>query len=196
MGSSPWGKTLSKLPEGSTLQEMEDALDRAYYADALKSVSLPGSDFTLMRYLRSEIDHKNVINILRSIRQGVDQEKIIQIMIPGGRSISKDVLRAMTRETTGSGVVETLTKKSPGFDSEGLIEAIEASEGGSLDPVIQLLAKKRDALLYSMSHRSPVSVLPVVHYIESKTHEVQNLRLLVRGKAAGLSNEVIEEHMR
>ena len=149
-----------------------------------------------MSYLRSEIDHKNVINILRSIRQGVDQEKIIQIMIPGGRSISKDVLRAMTRETTGSGVVETLTKKSPGFDSEGLIEAIEASEGGSLDPVIQLLAKKRDALLYSMSHRSPVSVLPVVHYIESKTHEVQNLRLLVRGKAAGLSNEVIEEHMR
>ena len=116
---------------------MEDALDRAYYADALKSVSLPGSDFTLMRYLRSEIDHKNVINILRSIRQGVDQEKIIQIMIPGGRSISKDVLRAMTRETTGSRVVETLTKKSPGFDSEGLIEAIEASEGGSLDPVIQ-----------------------------------------------------------
>ncbi|MGB0471515.1 MAG: V-type ATPase subunit [Candidatus Thalassarchaeaceae archaeon] len=47
-----------------------------------------------------------------------------------------------------------------------------------------------------MSHRSPVSVLPVVHYIESKTHEVQNLRLLVRGKAAGLSNEVIKEHMR
>ena len=67
MGSSPWGKTLSKLPEGSTLQEMEDALDRAYYADALKSVSLPGSDFTLMRYLRSEIDHKNVINILTGL---------------------------------------------------------------------------------------------------------------------------------
>tara|TARA_B100000003_G_scaffold48541_1_gene42461 strand:- start:79 stop:1128 length:1050 start_codon:yes stop_codon:yes gene_type:complete len=196
MGSSPWGKTLSKLPEGSTLQEMEDALDRAYYADALKAVSLPGSDFTLMRYLRSEIDHKNVINILRSIRQGIDQDNIIQIMIPGGRSISKDTLRAMAREATGLGVVETLAKRSTGFDSEGLMEAIEASEGGSLDPVIQLLAKKRDALLYSMSHRSPVSVLPVVHYIESKTHEVQNLRLLVRGKAAGLSNEVIEEHMR
>ena len=196
MGSSPWGKTLSKLPEGATLQQMEDALDNAYYADALESVSLPGSDFTLKRYLKCEIDHKNLINILRSIRQGIDHENIVKIMIPGGRSISKDALRTMSRETTGNGVVEVLLKKSPRFDSEGLTQAIEASEGGSLDPVIQLLAKKRDALLYSMSHRSPVSVLPVVHYIESKTHEVQNLRLLVRGKAAGLSNEVIEEHMR
>ena len=196
MGSSPWGKTLAKLPEGANLQQMEDALDAAYYADALKSVSQPGSDFTLKRYLRCEIDHKNLINILRSIRQGIDSEGIIQIMIPGGRSISKETLRAMARETTGIGAVETLTKKSQGFDSEGLMQATEASHGGSLDPVIQLLAKKRDALLYSMSHRSPVSVLPVVHYIESKTHEVQNLRLLVRGKAAGLSNEAIEEHMR
>ena len=102
----------------------------------------------------------------------------------------------MTKERTMIGAIEVLMKKSNGFDAKGLLESVEASEGSTLDPVIQLLVKKRDALLYSMSHRSPVSVLPVVHYIESKTHEVQNLRLLVRGKAAGLSNEVIKEHMR
>ena len=196
MGSTPWGKALSRLPEGSTLQEMEDALDKAYYSHALDSVSAPGSDFTLKKYLKTEIDHKNIVNILRSIRQGIDQDTMAKIMIPGGRSISKETLASMVKEKSSIDAIETLVKKSHGFDSRGLIEAIEASEEGTLDPVIQLLVKKRDALLYSMSHRSPVSVLPVVHYIESKTHEVQNLRLLVRGKAAGLSIEVIKEHMR
>lgn len=195
MGSTPWGKALSRLPEGSTLQEMEDALDKAYYSHALDSVSAPGSDFTLKKYLKTEIDHKNIVNILRSIRQGIDQDTMAKIMIPGGQSISKETLASMVKEKSSIDAIETLVKKSHGFDSRGLIEAIEASEEGTLDPVIQLLVKKRDALLYSMSHRSPVSVLPVVHYIESKTHEVQNLRLLVRGKAAGLSIEVIKEHM-
>lgn len=196
MGSTPWGKALSKLPEGSTLQEMEDALDKAYYSHALDSVSAPGSDFTLKKYLMTEIDHRNIVNILRSIRQGIDQETMAKIIIPGGRSVSKDTLASMTKEGTMIGAIEVLMKKSNGFDAKGLLESVEASEGSTLDPVIQLLVKKRDALLYSMSHRSPVSVLPVVHYIESKTHEVQNLRLLVRGKAAGLSNQVIKEHMR
>ena len=196
MGSTPWGKALSKLPEGSTLQEMEDALDKAYYSHALDSVSAPGSDFTLKKYLMTEIDHRNIVNILRSIRQGIDQETMAKIIIPGGRSVSKDTLASMTKEGTMIGAIEVLMKKSNGFDAKSLLESVEASEGSTLYPVIQLLVKKRDALLYSMSHRSPVSVLPVVHYIESKTHEVQNLRLLVRGKAAGLSNEVIKEHMR
>ena len=133
--------------------------------------------------------------MLQDIRSNI-QGTMAKIIIPGGRSVSKDTLASMTKEGTMIGAIEVLMKKSNGFDAKGLLESVEASEGSTLDPVIQLLVKKRDALLYSMSHRSPVSVLPVVHYIESKTHEVQNLRLLVRGKAAGLSNEVIKEHMR
>ena len=146
MGSTPWGKALSKLPEGSTLQEMEDALDKAYYSHALDSVSAPGSDFTLKKYLMTEIDHRNIVNILRSIRQGIDQETMAKIIIPGGRSVSKDTLASMTKEGTMIGAIEVLMKKSNGFDAKGLLESVEASEGSTLDPVIQLLVKKRDAL--------------------------------------------------
>ncbi len=34
-----------------------------------------------------------------------------------------------------------------------------------------------------------------IYYIERKALEVRNLRLLVRGKAVGLPNEVLEAHM-
>ena len=42
---------------------------------------------------------------------------------------------------------------------------------------------------------NPLSAFPLIYYIESKVLEVQNLRLLVRGKAAGLSDEIIEAHL-
>ena len=51
-----------------------------------------------------------------------------KIMIPGGRSISKETLASMTKEKSLIDAIETLVKKSHGFDSRGLLEAIEASE--------------------------------------------------------------------
>ena len=112
-----------------------------------------------------------------------------------GDPYPEETLASMTKEKSLIDAIETLVKSLMVSTHVGSWKPLRPLRRNA-DPVIQLLVKKRDALLYSMSHRSPVSVLPVVHYIESKTHEVQNLRLLVRGKAAGLSNEVIKEHMR
>ena len=46
-----------------------------------------------------------------------------------------------------------------------------------------------------MSHLNPLSAFPIIYYLESKVIEVQNLRLLVRGKAVDLPDDVIEAHM-
>ena len=43
------------------------------------------------------------------------------------------------------------------------------------------------------SYLYPLSVLPVLDYLLKKEREVYNLRAIVRGKQAGLSNEIIEE---
>ena len=37
--------------------------------------------------------------------------------------------------------------------------------------------------------------VPIVYYIERKLLEIENLRLLVRGKAAGLPEGIIEAHL-
>jgi len=70
-----------------------------------------------------------------------------------------------------------------------------ASESGGLDPVVTYLDNQRRDTLRRMSHLNPLSAFPIIHYLESKVLEVRNIRLLVRGKAAGLSDEVIESHM-
>ena len=43
------------------------------------------------------------------------------------------------------------------------------------------------------SYLYPLSVLPVLDYLLKKEREVYNLRAIVRGKQAGLANEIIEE---
>ncbi len=193
MQGTPWGSALGKLESAATLQQMEDTLDRAYYRDALESMKGVDGQPLLERYLRVEIDHRNIINQFRGLRQGIEGEDRDSIMITGGK-ISTAVLKAASKAESKDALLEVL-RRAPSFEDEGFEEAVQAAKGSTLDPIVTLLQEKRRKMMKRFSHRDPVSAFPVIHYIESKLLEVQNIRLLVRGKAAGLSTEVIEAHM-
>jgi len=49
--------------------------------------------------------------------------------------------------------------------------------------------------LSRMSYLHPVSALPIIHYLSSKVQEVANLRLIVRGREAGLEPGLLEAHI-
>ena len=165
-----------------------------YFSDALKSVRGKDGGPRLLRYLRMEIDHRNVINQLRAIRMEVTTEKRQSMVIPGGR-IDSGTMRQTCQSESDDELIETL-RRSGSFDDSGFDEAMAESETlGSLDPYAELLSHHRHAVLKRFSHLSPVSPFPIIYYIERKSLEVRNLRLLVRGKAVGLPNEVLEAHM-
>ena len=116
------------------------------------------------------------------------------MVIPGGR-LSQSVMSQVSQASSTKEILEAL-RRSNAFDEIGFDEAIEKSdELGSLDPIATLLNHKRHDLLRSFSYLNPVSVFPVIYYIERKVLEIQNLRLLVRGKTIGLTSEVLEAHM-
>ena len=113
-------------------------------------------------------------------------------MIHGGK-IDKAALKAASQAESNEALLEAL-RRAPSFDDTGFEEALQASSI-SLDPVVTLLQEQRRNMMRRFAYLNPISAFPVIHYIESKVLEVQNIRLLVRGKAAGLSDEVIEAHM-
>jgi V/A-type H+-transporting ATPase subunit C len=43
------------------------------------------------------------------------------------------------------------------------------------------------------AHLYPLTVVPVLEYIVAKQREVQNVRIIARGKQSGLSTDVIKE---
>jgi V/A-type H+-transporting ATPase subunit C len=192
MSGTPWGQALSKLDADANLQQMEDALDTGYYSTALASIRGPDGHPLLERYLRTEIDHQNIINQFRGLRQGIIGENRDALMIHGGK-INKAALKAASQAESNEALLEVL-RRAPSFDDTGFEEAIQASSI-SLDPVVTLLQTQRRVMMRRFAHLNPISAFPVIHYIESKVLEVQNIRLLVRGKSAGLPDEVIEAHL-
>ena len=194
MSGTPWGRTLSKLEGELSLEEMENALDIQYFSDAIKAVKSGKGQPQLLKYLRMEIDHRNIINQLRAIRLDSSPEKRSSIVIPGGR-IDASVMKQASQSTNDDELLEAL-RRSNSFNDSGFDEALRKSEEmGTLDPFAELLSHQRHALLKKFSHLSPISPFPIIHYIECKALEVRNLRLLVRGKAVGLPDDVIEAHM-
>ena len=187
MSGTTWGRTLSKLDGELILEELENALD-------IKAVKSGKGQPQLLKYLRMEIDHRNIINQLRAIRLDTSPEKRSSIVIPGGR-IDASIMKQASQSTNDDELLEAL-RRSNSFNDSGFDEALRKSEEmGTLDPFAELLSHQRHALLKKFSHLSPISPFPIIHYIECKALEVRNLRLLVRGKAVGLPDDVIEAHM-
>ena len=147
-----------------------------------------------MKYIRIEIDHRNIINQLRSLRMELDFDKRLAMIIPGGR-IDSGTMRQVCQSEDDEELVELL-RRSNAFDGDGFETALEDAKNiGSLDPFAELLSHQRQRILRKFAYLSPVSPFPIIYYIERKSLEVRNLRLLVRGKAIGLDEKVLESHM-
>jgi V/A-type H+-transporting ATPase subunit C len=128
------------------------------------------------------------------MRQGLSVDQRSALMIKGGK-LSAATLRQAEQAADGAALLEIL-RRANGFDDTGMDEALAASnEQGTLDPIVSIVTGQRMSLLRKMSLLNPVSAFPVIHYIESKVTEVRNLRLLARGKAAGLEIDVLEAHL-
>ena len=126
MSGTSWGMTLSKLDADSNLEDLENALDMQYFADALKAVRGRDGGPRLRRYLRMEIDHRNVINEFRAIRMEMPTERRQTMVIPGGK-IDAGTMRQACQAESDEELIETL-RRSSSFDDSGFDEAMEEEE--------------------------------------------------------------------
>ena len=196
MRRKSFGSALARVPENGTLSEYEDALDRHYYAAAqralLQSKGAPAR--FLSRLFGAEIDHKNIVNILEASAVGISNEQLVSLLIPGGRLIPKRAFSTIA--TSGRNGMMDLLRAGDKFDMAGFETVLaEAEAGRSLDAVITWMKAREYEMMQRMSYLQPVSALPIIHYVAMKGQEVMDLRLIVRGRLAGLSPEILEAHV-
>lgn len=197
LANTKFSKALESVEDSNNLMALEDALDRQYYHDATEKLRAGGSRHPqLLRYLRIEIDHRNVVNLFRGLKQGLDSEQRFELMLHGGQALKSTNLKQAAEADSEEALVEIL-RRAPNFNDTGFDEALIAShENGTLDPIVNNLVDQRVVMLNRMATLNPLSAFPVINYVERKAGEVANLRMMVRGKAAGLSDEIIEAHLR
>ena len=101
-----------------------------------------------------------------------------------------------TLAVNGKDAMLDLLRSGDRFDYAAFEAVLEESETSrSLDSVVTWMKSREYEMMQRMSYLHPVSALPIIHYIAMKVQEVADLRLIVRGRLAGLSAEVLEAHV-
>jgi len=92
-----FGKTLLALGEDEGLQMYEDALDRHYFKHSLGLLQSGSPDIRILRnHLGTEIDHRNIINILEGQAFGLSGEEIIEALITWLRELENAQMQRMS----------------------------------------------------------------------------------------------------
>ena len=193
---APYHRTLKSVEHKLTdetllLQHVEDALDRAYYANLLATIPSNGTDNQLfLQFIRKEIDIANLSILMRFEWRSDPSTRVLEFMIPGGLELSDADLRRLAEANTRAELIERLKEYKI---HEEIREAVEAAQqSGSLTPVLLALTRVKADFAQRFSYRNPLSVLPIINYLMRKHVEVRNLRALARGKQTGLGESDIE----
>lgn len=195
MRRKSFGPALMAVAEDARLSDYEDALDVHYFKSALDSLKGKGADVRFLKdLLGSEIDHRNLLNVLEAEAVGISSDEIVSMLVPGGRLLPARAFSSIA--AGGKDAAMDLLRGSNRFDFPAFEGALSSSkEMNSLDPVVTWFKEREHAIMKRMSFLHPVSALPVIHYVAMKVQEVNDLRFIVRGRLAGLSVEVLEAHI-
>lgn len=176
--------------DGKSLSSVENALDKLYYFRMERAVggTLSVGGGLLLKYVRREIDIKNLITLFRMNKAGVDAAIIQENLIPGGKLY--DELVRMAGQPFGE-----FLRSLEGYPFWSSISDIATAD---IDAISRIEARLKAYLIryaWALSNYHPLSILPVLGYMVSKETEVANIRKIVRGKEAGLPAELIEEQV-
>ncbi len=179
---------LTAAPEEiTTLAPYEDLMDRLYY-EHLLDVIPPSSEPTTLfhNFVRLEIDVVNLKTLLRVL--GVEDIQTRQLFIPRGRFVRRLDLREMAQLDLPA-VLQRL-RDTPYHD---VLAPYLREEGGDLARGIRAMEKWLLDQASTGSNLHPLSILPVLDYVIAKTREVENIRIIARGKGSGMDVEQIRE---
>ena len=174
------------------LAAFEDHLDLIYYDSLLSSIKEKTlSERRFLEFIRSEIDITNLKALLKLRAEGSSGEALSQYFIPDGKEFKIDRLTKMVASEGMKDVIQEIHQSSYADYMRDALEAFEKEE--EISSLIRALDRALLETSEKFSHLYPLSVLPVIDYVLRKKREVDNIRIITRGKESNLGSEIIEE---
>ena len=166
----------------------EDALAHVYYRHLLASIQPRTEPSALFNaFVRREIDILNLKTLLRVWRSKATFEH--PVFLAGGLEMRPEDLERMAKLDLAA-LVAALGPFSFYSDIAGALREIDARGVAYVERILEKVHLKTAS---RYSHVHPLSVLPVLDYLTAKTREVQNLRVVARGKEHGIELDAIRE---
>jgi V/A-type H+-transporting ATPase subunit C len=182
-------QAIGKKPsEVEKWNEWEDRLTTLYYENLLLIIPERTEGTRLMReFVRREVD---IVNLKTLLRLWASKASLpYDPFVDGGFEIPREELAEMVPLDV-NGLTARLREYALTEDLAGQIKDLQAVGVGSLVRSVEKL-HLLEAGRYAHVH--PLSVLPILDYIVRKDREVQNLRIIARGKESGLAPTAIRE---
>jgi len=186
-------ETLIRLKDewGSNPADFENQLERVYYSSLLGSIrSRSEANRVFIDYIHREIDLVNLKILLLTKFEHVEPEKILQMLLADGE-LPEKTIQALVNASDFKSFLEELQKLAFSAMIHEKIGTIEQTN--SLSHVIRALETEHLTRATKSSYQHPLSILPILDYLVRKRIEVENLRILARGKEKGLSDQVLRE---
>ncbi len=181
-----------EVVDSKRLAKLEDYLDMNFYYDLLKVAKATDRADALFRdFIRHEVDVTNLKLLLKLKAERIPEDRIAKYLIPGGMEFTMDRLRLMVQSEGMAAMVEAIEKFSMHEEMKPAIERFKS--GQKLSDITIALDKALIGRSEKFAHFYPLSVLPIINYMIRKKVEVDNIRIIARGKQSGLSTKVMEE---
>ena len=175
---APLTQALPSYQATNNLAQMEDALDRFYF-----SMISGIAEGKLALYIALETDTLNILMLLRM--KNIDAPTTPEMFLGNGKKFSRDDLVKLS-QLDYPAIIDEVNHKHP---SAGITPEDDlATISSRLNRARKLQAKKL-LIVYRMN------IDPILGYLTAKKIEVDNLRVITRGKHAGLPEELMERQL-
>ncbi len=171
------------------LGEVEDFLDKYYYARLLSSINpttRPGRMF--QDFVRMEIDNKNLETIMKLKAEGVYGDVVMKYIIPDGKQVDKRLAQQLANAET----IEAMISDASQLDVADILKKLVENEDVLIRDVVHEMKQFEITQAKKFSHMYPLSVVPVIDYMIHKEIEVSNIRTIARGIESGLDKDLIK----
>ena len=173
------------------LPEVEDEMRRHYFRELLEATEGGGrSNELFRRFVRIEIDFRNLNNLLRLKRDSESPERIMPYMIDDGLFLSSRHLRSIA----GMELPDIVRELGKLLYFRATVDALE-SAADSLTAFEAALTREEVRHTSKEARTNPLTILVALSYILAKQVEVDNVRNIVRGKEGGIPLELIRRQL-
>ena len=157
------------------------------YADLTALADETGSGF-LKGYVVMQIDAENLRALVRTLRMGRNADFLKGVLLDGGELDAESVLSV----ANGASLTELYAPTAFAAAAEAGAESVKGAPLTAFEKLCD------DAIMNYLSGAqfTPFGDAPLVGYLAAKETEYANLRILLLGRAAGLSHDVIRSRLR
>ena len=183
-------KIIEDFPKTNDPQIIDIILDKYCYDEMLKSAEKTQNQF-IIDYVRMQIDAINIKSYVRLRKMNKSWDFFTKIFLDGGKIYEQVFIKNYDEP------FDKFAEHLLAFDfKDAFIEGTEALQETNKFTTLEKLLDNKIMRHIKYAKYVPFGIEPLVGYLLAKDNEIKIARIILAGKTAGISPELIRERLR